>query len=160
MPKYFNFKVGDYYLYFTSQCIVEAMHVHASDKKLTEAGSSIITDELKYYPNCDGTVRAYCNCDECVANEKVKAIEDLSISNKDRDDFFLSLRFTGTEKEIHNMVYLMSKQVQFYTPIKKGASIRKRKASDLTCTLMLGVCSKEVTLEELQKRGMSRICIE
>lgn len=127
---------------------------------ITGVGSSIITDELKYYPNCDGTVRAYCNCDECVANEKVKAIEDLSISNKDRDDFFLSLRFTGTEKEIHNMVYLMSKQVQFYTPIKKGASIRKRKASDLTCTLMLGVCSKEVTLEELQKRGMSRICIE
>ena len=29
-----------YYLYFTSHCIVEAMHVHASDKKLTEAGSA------------------------------------------------------------------------------------------------------------------------
>lgn len=29
-----------YYLYFTSHCIVEAVHVHASDKKLTEAGSA------------------------------------------------------------------------------------------------------------------------
>ena len=29
-----------YYLYFTLHCIVEAMHVHASDRKLTEAGSA------------------------------------------------------------------------------------------------------------------------
>lgn len=40
MPKYFDFKVFGYYLYFTSHCIVEAMHVHASDSKLTEAGSA------------------------------------------------------------------------------------------------------------------------
>ncbi len=40
MPKYFQFKVGDYYLYFTTACIVEAMHVHASDKQLTEHGSA------------------------------------------------------------------------------------------------------------------------
>lgn len=40
MPKYFQFKVFGYYLYFTSHCIVEAMHVHASDKELTEAGSA------------------------------------------------------------------------------------------------------------------------
>ena len=39
MPKYFSFKVAGYYLYFTSKCIIEAMHVHASDSKLTEAGS-------------------------------------------------------------------------------------------------------------------------
>lgn len=29
-----------YYLYYTSHCIVEAMHVHASDGKLTESGSA------------------------------------------------------------------------------------------------------------------------
>ncbi len=29
-----------YFLYFTSHCVVEAMHVHASDRKLTEAGSA------------------------------------------------------------------------------------------------------------------------
>ena len=40
MPKYFEFKVAGYYLYFTSKCIVECMHVHASDRKLTEAGSA------------------------------------------------------------------------------------------------------------------------
>ncbi|MBQ9210904.1 MAG: DUF4160 domain-containing protein [Clostridia bacterium] len=39
MPKYYEFKVCGYYLYFTSKCIVEAMHVHAGDSKLTEAGS-------------------------------------------------------------------------------------------------------------------------
>jgi len=27
-------------LYFTSHCIIEAMHVHASDRRLTEAGSA------------------------------------------------------------------------------------------------------------------------
>ena len=29
-----------YYLYYTSHCIVEAMHVHVSDGKLTEYGSA------------------------------------------------------------------------------------------------------------------------
>lgn len=40
MPKYYEFKIAGYYLYFTSFCIVECMHVHASDSKLTEAGSA------------------------------------------------------------------------------------------------------------------------
>lgn len=40
MPKYYEFKVAGYYLYFTSFCVVKCMHVHASDKKLTEAGSA------------------------------------------------------------------------------------------------------------------------
>ena len=40
MPKYYEFKVAGYYLYFTSFCVVECMHVHASDKNLTEAGSA------------------------------------------------------------------------------------------------------------------------
>ena len=40
MPKYFDFKVSGYFLYFTSHCVIEAMHVHASDRKLTEIGSA------------------------------------------------------------------------------------------------------------------------
>ena len=40
MPKYYDFKVAGYYLYFTSFCVVECMHVHASDTKLTEGGSA------------------------------------------------------------------------------------------------------------------------
>ncbi len=40
MPKYYDYKIAGYYLYFTSYCIVECMHVHASDKKMTEAGSA------------------------------------------------------------------------------------------------------------------------
>lgn len=48
MPKYYEFKVAGYYLYFTSKCIVEAMHVHASDTSLTEAGSA------KFFVKNDG----------------------------------------------------------------------------------------------------------
>ena len=40
MPKYYDFKVAGYYLYFTSFCVVECMHVHASDAKFTEGGSA------------------------------------------------------------------------------------------------------------------------
>lgn len=40
MPKYFDFKVAGYFLYFTSFCVVECMHVHASDRKMTESGSA------------------------------------------------------------------------------------------------------------------------
>ena len=40
MPKYYDFKVCGYYLYFTAHCIIECMHGHASDRRLTEAGSA------------------------------------------------------------------------------------------------------------------------
>ncbi len=40
MPKYYNFKVSGYFLYFTSKCVVECMHVHASDGQLSESGSA------------------------------------------------------------------------------------------------------------------------
>ena len=40
MPKYYEYMVAGYYLYFTSYCTVECMHVHASDRELTEGGSA------------------------------------------------------------------------------------------------------------------------
>lgn len=40
MPKYYDFMVCGYFLYFTSHCIVEAMHVHACKRRLTEQGSA------------------------------------------------------------------------------------------------------------------------
>ncbi len=40
MPKYYEYKIEGYYLYFTSHCTVECMHVHASDRRLTEKGSA------------------------------------------------------------------------------------------------------------------------
>lgn len=49
MPKYFRDKVAGYYLYYTKHCIIEAMHVHASDSKLTEAGSA------KFFVREDGS---------------------------------------------------------------------------------------------------------
>lgn len=48
MPKYYDFMICGYYLYFTSHCIVEAMHVHASDRRLTESGSAKLF--VKVYP--------------------------------------------------------------------------------------------------------------
>lgn len=51
MPKYYDFKVYGYYLYFTSHCIIECMHVHASDRKMTEAGSA------KLFVQSDGSTR-------------------------------------------------------------------------------------------------------
>ena len=49
MPKYFPFKICGYYLYFTRHCIIEAMHVHASDSKLTESSSA------KFFVKSDGS---------------------------------------------------------------------------------------------------------
>ena len=40
LPKYYDFKVCGYYLYFTAKCIIEAFHDHASDSKLTEEGAA------------------------------------------------------------------------------------------------------------------------
>ena len=40
MSKYTNEKIGDHYLYFTTSCLQEPMHVHASNRSLTEAGSA------------------------------------------------------------------------------------------------------------------------
>lgn len=40
MPKYYPFKIYGYYLYYTSHCTIEAMHVHASDSSLSEPGSA------------------------------------------------------------------------------------------------------------------------
>ena len=50
MPKYYDFMICGYYLYFTSYCIVEAMHVHASDRRLTESGFANLL--IKVYPYC------------------------------------------------------------------------------------------------------------
>ena len=49
MPKYYKYKICGYYLYYTSFCLVECMHAHASDSKLTESGSA------KFYVKSDGS---------------------------------------------------------------------------------------------------------
>ncbi|MBR6021149.1 MAG: DUF4160 domain-containing protein [Kiritimatiellae bacterium] len=49
MPKYYPYKIADHFLYFTAQCIVEAMHVHASDSRLTESSSA------KFFVRADGS---------------------------------------------------------------------------------------------------------
>lgn len=49
MPKYYQYQIAGYYLYYTSHCVIECMHVHASDRKLTESGSA------KFFVNSDGS---------------------------------------------------------------------------------------------------------
>lgn len=49
MPKYYQYQIAGYFLYYTSHCIIECMHVHASDKKLTEGGSA------KFFVRSDGS---------------------------------------------------------------------------------------------------------
>lgn len=50
MPKYFAEKVLGHWLYFTTHCILEAKHVHASrDGKLREQGAA------KFFVYADGT---------------------------------------------------------------------------------------------------------
>lgn len=49
MPKYYLFRIANHILYFTAECIVEAMHVHASDRRMTEAGSA------KFFVKEDGS---------------------------------------------------------------------------------------------------------
>ena len=49
MPKYTEDKVFDHYLYFTSYCVVEAMHVHAGDEEMTQSKSA------KFFVKADGS---------------------------------------------------------------------------------------------------------
>ena len=49
MPKYTPDKVCGHYLYFTSFCTIEAMHVHAGDEQLSEPKSA------KFFVHADGS---------------------------------------------------------------------------------------------------------
>ena len=55
MPKYTNDIVAGYVLYFTSKCVIEAMHVHASDRELSETGSA----KLYVYDNGDTRIQQW-----------------------------------------------------------------------------------------------------
>ena len=55
MPKYFSFKIAGYFLYFTSHCIIEPIHAHASDSKLTEGSAA----KLWVKENGDTVVASY-----------------------------------------------------------------------------------------------------
>lgn len=55
MPKYTNDIVAGYVLYFTSKCVIEAMHVHASDREMSEIGSA----KLFVYDNGDTKIQQW-----------------------------------------------------------------------------------------------------
>ena len=51
MPKYYPYKICGYYLYYTSHCTLECMHVHASDEELSESGAA------KFFVRSDGSTK-------------------------------------------------------------------------------------------------------
>ncbi len=53
MPKYVPDMIAGYYLYFTAKCVVEAMHVHASDADLNPSTAA----KLFVYDNGDTLVQ-------------------------------------------------------------------------------------------------------
>ena len=60
MPKYTTDIVAGYVLYFTSKCVLEAMHVHASDKELSELNSA----KLFVYENGDTRIEKWGTVNE------------------------------------------------------------------------------------------------
>lgn len=72
MPKYFAEKVCGHWLYFTSHCRMEAMHVHASkDGRLREIGAA------KFFVLADGSSRMMAqgtlrDCDVTVVQAFIK----------------------------------------------------------------------------------------
>lgn len=72
MPKYTNDMVAGYFLYFTSKCTIEAMHVHASDKELTEIGSA----KLFVYDNGDTKIERWGTVNESDMNKIQKYIKN------------------------------------------------------------------------------------
>ena len=60
MPKYTDDIIAGYTLYFTSKCVIEAMHVHASDKELSEHGSA----KLFVYSNGDTKITNHGNVND------------------------------------------------------------------------------------------------
>jgi hypothetical protein len=88
MPKYYEFKVGGYFLYYTASCVVEAMHVHASDSKLTESGSA------KFFVKNNGDT--IVEKQGILTNREVKKIKDfIKIHYKEMYLKWLEIADTG-----------------------------------------------------------------
>lgn len=73
MPKYYEYKIAGYYLCFTSHCIIECMHVHASDHKLTEVGSA------KFFVKENG--ESLIQCKGALNDREIRKIQDFIKEN-------------------------------------------------------------------------------
>lgn len=71
MPDYFDELVEGYRIYFTDECIVEALHAHASDKKKTKA----IAAKIWVYRNGDTKVEKKGNLTDRDLNKICKYIK-------------------------------------------------------------------------------------
>ena len=87
MPKYFQYKVAGYFLYFTSHCIVEPIHAHASDSKLSEGGSA----KLWLKDNGDTVIASHGTIthkewwsDFAIGNQSATVADKMPIENANR----------------------------------------------------------------------------
>ena len=85
MPKYYPFKISGYYLYFTSHCTLECMHVHASDEELTEEGSA------KFFVRSDGSTEVSNR--GCLKDREIKEIQKFIKANY--EDMYITWRTMG-----------------------------------------------------------------
>ena len=83
MPKYYPFVICGYYLYFTSACVIEAFHVHASNKQLTESGSA----KFWVYENGDIRVDKRGRLKDKDINKMIQFIKD---HHHEMYDFWIS----------------------------------------------------------------------
>ena len=83
MPKYFTFKVAGYFLYFTAHCIIEPIHAHASDSKLSEGGSAKIWVKE--------------NGDTVIAHQGSISNRDMSVIRRFIKDNIVSIKRTWTD---------------------------------------------------------------
>ena len=92
MPKYKNFLVYGYYLYFTSHCVVEAFHVHASNKQLSEGGSA------KFFVREDGT--STVTKKGRLSNRTLRLIQEFILEN--HEDMYKTWVENGGKPEYYN----------------------------------------------------------
>ena len=84
MPKYYEFKVCGYYLYFTSHCVIECMHVHASNEQLSEGGSA------KFFVKSNG--------DTVIKNRGILSKRELSVIQEFIKENYLDMYKRWAEK--------------------------------------------------------------
>lgn len=121
--------------------------------------SGVLMDDVKYYPNEDGTCRGYFNCTlEDNMTGSVPMIPNKSeLIKLSEERFFVSLRLRGSKQEIADILKALSGVVQLY--VRRGRSVDARRRKSSVSDVYVGCCNLGVTWEELAERGMSRFIV-
>ena len=124
MPKYYEFMICGYYLYFTSHCIIEAMHVHASDRRMTEAGSA----KLFVKGNGDTEVKER----GMLTDKELRIIREFIKENYSVDKMVNdNLSVTNYHDESKNQTFKVQSLFQFEG--LKRVQVESAKVGDIVC---------------------------